>query len=123
MAYYKYNCCFHGEFNVVKPIAESSRPELCPHCDEIGKRVYTALPGHGLSDGPGTAMSNRPHKPIFDLVDPHNDVPYTYNRLMADGKFDKNPEFKKNMDLKMSKLKERPREIVDYQKVGHPIER
>ena len=124
MAYYRYICpkC-QLDFTISKAIMYYDRDEPCPDCEALGVKQLSALPGHGLSDGPGTSTPNRPHKPIFDKPDPHNDIPYTYNQLESAGEFTKNPEFKKNMDYKMATLKSRPRENVDYQKVGHPVER
>jgi len=125
MAYYEYKCdlCNYG-FTVSKPIAKYERKEACPECGGNSRRIFSPTPGHGLSDGPGVVWGgNTYHKPIFDKPDPHNDIPFTYAKLDSAGKFDKNPSFKKDMDYKMKTLKDRPREKVDYQKVGHPIER
>ncbi len=124
MALYQYECVECGDsFDVMKLIAESDREEKCPACDGDSKRIYTPTPCHGLSDGPGTRTPNKPHKPIFDLVDVHNDSQYTYNKLKESGKLDSNPEMKREMEVSMQALRNRPRDIIDYQKTGHPCEK
>ncbi len=125
MAHYDYTCLDCSlEFVISKAMKNSDRGEECPGCGGNSKRVFSPVPGLGLSDGPGCVWgSNKFHKPIFDKPDPHNDIPYTYDKLKSAGKFDNDPKFKRDMDYKMATLKDRPREKVDYQKVGHPIER
>ena len=124
MAFYDYVCekCEVG-FEVSKRILDSDKPELCPKCGGTSKRIFTATCCHGLSDGPGTSRPNKPHKPIFDQVDVHNDTQYAYNKMLDKGTLDKNPDMKKDMETYMTGLKTQPRKVVDYQKVGHPVER
>ena len=42
MPEYTYNCKKHGNFDVDKPMSESSRPEKCPECGAEAERVWTA---------------------------------------------------------------------------------
>ena len=104
-------------------MADSDRQEHCPECSGSANKVYTPLSCHGLSDGPGTRMPNKPHKPIFDKVDVHNDSLYTYNKLRESGRLDRNPAMRRDMETHLADLANTPREIVDYQITGHDLEK
>ena len=87
MAYYEYRCedC-KIEFTVTKAIMYFDREEPCPECEVVCRKFFRPIALHGLSDGPGTAKPNKPHKPIFDLVDVHNDTQYAYNKMVEKGR-------------------------------------
>lgn len=124
MANYRYVCPACGfDFVINKAIRHYDRNEDCLKCGTPATRKMQAVACHGLSDGPGTTTPNQPHKPIFDLVDTHNDSMYTYNQLMASGRLDKDPEMKRDIETHLNELKTTPREIVDYQKTGHDLEK
>lgn len=42
MVRYAYSCGHCGDIEIVKPMAEASRRELCPACGSALRRVYTA---------------------------------------------------------------------------------
>lgn len=42
MSTYLYKCSCGENFDVIKSMHDATRPENCPKCGEVGKRIFTA---------------------------------------------------------------------------------
>ena len=72
----------------------------------------------GLSSGPGSGQNEL----VFDKPDPAKDIPITLKIMEQNGQL-KDPDTLRMARIKMEAAKRMPRQNIDYQKTGHPVER
>lgn len=42
MPYYEFKCRVHGKFDIFRPMGKSSEIANCPHCGEVGIRLFSS---------------------------------------------------------------------------------
>ena len=76
MPLYEYKCqrC-NNNFELFKPMSESSKEQMCPHCGKIGKkgrgkRVYSTPAFHNKELPKGHNLSATKRRELWDSPDP-----------------------------------------------------
>jgi len=100
------------------PLNEYRAQVECPICGETSNRTFYRPPVcHGLSDGPGSCVNQI----VFNRPDLEKEYRITFQKMEESGRF-RDPSVKKQAEFMMDWAKAQPKEKIDYDKGGHPLD-